>query len=131
MLPANGAKKRPDLVRAPDFSGLRAFCQPSFFRFRRRYSSSFVFTFSGISLETGHFTASAMARVKSARKLMSKTICVSDRRASVSYRLWISAWLFGAIRAKESAGTPLSAKGVESLEYTSCRAYRPQPRSAQ
>ena len=56
----------------------------SFFRFRRRYSSSLALTFSGISRETGHFTASAMVPVKSARKPMSETICASDRRASVS-----------------------------------------------
>ena len=72
--------------------------------------------FSGISLATGHFTAFAMSRVKPARKPISETICASDRRVLVSYRLWISAWFFGAIRAKDSAGTPLSAKGVESLE---------------
>ena len=47
-----------------------------------------------------------------------------------SKRQWIGATLLFASRAKDSAGTPLSANGVESLEYTPVFAPTGNPSSA-
>ncbi len=47
-----------------------------------------------------------------------------------SKRQWIGATDPFAIRANDSAGTPLSANGVESLEYTPVFAPTGKPSSA-
>ena len=71
---------------------------------------------SGISFATGICFAFAIVSTNTLMKSISAAICFALITANVSYESWKDVVLGGAQRTNETAGIPLSAIGVESLE---------------